>query len=208
MLFPNPLPTMQADLELARLSALLGGFVNQRLLVIGDLMLDEFIWGKVSRISPEAPVPVVNVVGETYYPGGAANVARNAREFGAQVAVMGLAGADGYGDRLLQLLQECGIDTAGVQRDGARPTTVKTRVIARNQQVVRVDRERPGALSAEQGQRATQQLQAAVAAVDAIVVADGSLLLTDWVTFLSAVNPDKPAPYTTRTVKGLVRSNL
>jgi D-glycero-beta-D-manno-heptose-7-phosphate kinase len=163
---------MQSDVEIARLSALLGAFGEQRILVIGDLMLDEFIWGKVSRISPEAPVPVVNVTGETYYPGGAANVARNVRELGARTAVMGLAGSDAAGGRLLELLSGCGIDTGGVERDAARRTSVKSRVIARNQQVVRVDREEPGALSAEQTARALERLGAAMAAVDAVVVAD------------------------------------
>jgi D-glycero-beta-D-manno-heptose-7-phosphate kinase len=163
---------MPADLELELLSGVLGAFPSRRLLVIGDLMLDEFLWGKVSRISPEAPVPVVNVVGESYYPGGAANVARNAREFGGAIALMGLAGDDAAGHRLLDLLERTGIDTAAVQRDASRPTTVKTRIIARNQQVVRVDRERPGALSAEQTQQAMRHLPGAVEAADAIVVAD------------------------------------
>jgi D-beta-D-heptose 7-phosphate kinase/D-beta-D-heptose 1-phosphate adenosyltransferase len=93
----------------------MAAFPAQRILVVGDLMLDEFIWGKVSRISPEAPVPVVNVTGESYYPGGAANVARNVREFSSHVAVMGIAGADQSGRRLLDLLQAAGIDTSGVQ---------------------------------------------------------------------------------------------
>ena len=84
-------------------------------------MLDEFIWGKVSRISPEAPVPVVNVAGESYYPGGAANVARNLREFSGHTAVMGLTGDDASGCRLLELLREAGIDTAAVQQDAAIP---------------------------------------------------------------------------------------
>ena len=163
---------MPADLELERLSAILGAFAGRRLLVIGDLMLDEFIWGKVSRISPEAPVPVVNVTGETYYPGGAANVARNAREFGAEIAVVGLAGDDANGRRLLDLLERSGVRTGGVQIDASRPTAVKSRVIARNQQVVRVDRERPGPLSAEQTRRAAAHLPGAVAESDAIVVAD------------------------------------
>src|SRR3954464_13327334 len=80
-------------------------FAGKRILAVGDLMLDEFIWGKVSRISPEAPVPVVNVVGESYYPGGAANVARNLREFTSSVAVMGLTGACAAGRRLIGLLR-------------------------------------------------------------------------------------------------------
>src|SRR5215472_19108552 len=95
-------------------AALIARFAGMRVLVIGDLMLDEFIWGTVSRISPEAPVPVVNVTSESYFPGGAANVARNLREFTEHVAIMGIAGADGPGQRLLALLHAAGIDTTGV----------------------------------------------------------------------------------------------
>ena len=163
---------MPADGDVARLRALAAGFAGKRILVVGDLMLDEFIWGKVSRISPEAPVPVVNVVGESYYPGGAANVARNVREFTGRTAVMGLAGDDPYGRRLLGLLEEAGIDTVAVQRDPAFSTIVKTRIIARNQQVVRVDRERPAALSAEQADCAMRALDRAIPAADGIIAAD------------------------------------
>src|SRR5690349_12315787 len=147
-------------------------FAGKRILVIGDLMLDEFIWGKVSRISPEAPVPVVNVTGESYYPGGAANVARNLREFTEKVAVIGSAGADAYGDRLLRLMESSGIDTSGVVRNGDLPTTVKTRIIARNQQVVRVDRERRGGLSPAQEHETMRQLDRIVQSADAVIVAD------------------------------------
>ena len=148
---------MQPDNLAARFGELLTGFARQRILVVGDLMLDEFIWGKVSRISPEAPVPIVNVTGESYYPGGAANVARNLKEFTGNVSLMGLAGEDPAGDRLLGLLEAAGIDTRCVQRDPALPTTRKTRVIARNQQVVRVDREQKPAASAGHTARADGQ---------------------------------------------------
>jgi D-glycero-beta-D-manno-heptose-7-phosphate kinase len=147
-------------------------FTGKRVLVIGDLMLDEFIWGTVSRISPEAPVPVVNVTGESYYPGGAANVARNLREFTGGAAVMGIAGNDAAGDRLLGLLRASGIDTSGVLRDAGVATSVKTRIIARNQQVVRVDRERKQPLSPELTERAMRFLDSVMAGVDAIIVAD------------------------------------
>jgi D-glycero-beta-D-manno-heptose-7-phosphate kinase len=160
---------MRAD---ARFSALLAGFSSRRILAVGDLMLDEFIWGKVSRISPEAPVPIVHVTGQSYYPGGVANVARNLKEFTPHVSLMGLAGSDAAGDRLLGLLASAGIETTGVQRDSAFPTTTKTRIIARNQQVVRVDREQKAALTAAQTARAIEQLDGMVAVVDAIVVAD------------------------------------
>jgi len=163
---------MPIDSAATRLRAIAADFAKRRILVIGDLMLDEFIWGKVSRISPEAPVPVVNVVGESYYPGGAANVARNVREFTGCTAVMGLAGDDPYGRRLLGLLGDAGIDTSGVQQDPAVSTIVKTRIIARNQQVVRVDRERPAPLSAAQTACVMQALDRAIPAADGIIVAD------------------------------------
>jgi D-beta-D-heptose 7-phosphate kinase/D-beta-D-heptose 1-phosphate adenosyltransferase len=163
---------MQTDLDPARLRALAGAFAGKRVLVIGDLMLDEFIWGKVSRISPEAPVPVVNVVSESSYPGGGANVARNVREFAASVAAIGVVGADAHGARLLELLEECGIDTGGIQQYPSRTTAVKTRVVARSQQVVRIDRERNEPLSEEQTRCAMRSIEAAIASVDAVIVAD------------------------------------
>jgi len=159
-------------MDSARLQHIVAGFAAQRVLVIGDLMLDEFVWGKVSRISPEAPVPVVKVTSESYYPGGAANVARNVREFTASTAVMGIIGTDARGDRLLRLLEAAGIDTSAVERDPGFATIVKTRIIARNQQVVRVDRESETHLTEEQGQRALQQLDRAMREADAIIVAD------------------------------------
>jgi D-glycero-beta-D-manno-heptose-7-phosphate kinase len=162
---------MQAE-NLERYAGLAAGFARGRILVVGDVMLDEFIWGKVSRISPEAPVPIVNVTGESYYAGGAANVARNLRELTPHVALMGLAGKDAAGDRLLGLLAAAGIDTVAVQRDPSLDTITKTRIIARNQQVVRVDRERKRALTGAETTRAIEQLDAIVAGVDAIVVAD------------------------------------
>jgi rfaE bifunctional protein kinase chain/domain len=186
-------------------------FAGRRVLVIGDLMLDEFIWGKVSRISPEAPVPVVEVTGESYYPGGAANVARNVREFTPHTLVMGIAGGDGYGDRLCALLEAGGIDASGVQRDAESRTTVKTRVIARNQQVVRVDRERVAALTPEQFDHARRHLERVLPDVDGIVVADygkGFLNqdLADLICFLARehgkVLAIDPHPHTSLTWRG------
>jgi D-glycero-beta-D-manno-heptose-7-phosphate kinase len=163
---------MSPDAQAARLRTLIGEFPRKQILIIGDLMLDEFIWGKVSRISPEAPVPVVNVTGESYYPGGAANVARNIREFTANTIVLGRVGADRYGCQLLELLAGCGIHTEGVLRDQAVATTVKTRIIARNQQVVRVDREQPAPLTAEQTAQVVDYIESVIPDVDAVVVAD------------------------------------
>jgi len=159
-------------MDRSRFSRIVDRFASQRILVIGDLMLDEFIWGKVSRISPEAPVPVVNVTSESYYPGGAANVARNVREFTTGVAVAGMVGGDARGEQLVNLLLAVGIDTTGVQRDSSRFTTTKTRIIARNQQVVRVDRERPEPLANAHTAQVMQYLEAAAPNVDAVIVAD------------------------------------
>ena len=112
--------------------------------MLGDLMLDEFVWGNVGRISPEAPVPVVEVARESSYPGGAANVARNLREFSSTVTMLGVTGDDDAGRKLSRLMEEGGISTRGILTDGTVPTIVKTRIIAQHQQVVRVDREKPG----------------------------------------------------------------
>src|ERR1700730_1727204 len=97
-------PAELATMNVRRLREILAGANKKRILVIGDLMLDEFVWGKVGRISPEAPVPVVEVTGESLYPGGAANVARNLREFIDAVAVVGLIGSDRSGRQLRELL--------------------------------------------------------------------------------------------------------
>lgn len=129
-------------MQLQRAEELIARFSGQHILVAGDVMLDEFVWGDVSRISPEAPVPVVEVTGESFFAGGAANVARNLREFGARVSMAGVRGADAAGAKLAGLLRDSRIDDAAVAVSPEAPTIVKTRVIARHQQVVRIDRER------------------------------------------------------------------
>jgi D-beta-D-heptose 7-phosphate kinase/D-beta-D-heptose 1-phosphate adenosyltransferase len=118
-------------MKLKRVGELLRTFPSKRVLVIGDLMLDEFVWGRVSRISPEAPVPVVEVIRESYYPGGAANVARNVREFTPSVFVMGVIGEDTHAQKLRNLLADNGISLDAVQHDRSFQTIVKTRIIAR-----------------------------------------------------------------------------
>jgi D-beta-D-heptose 7-phosphate kinase/D-beta-D-heptose 1-phosphate adenosyltransferase len=114
-----------------------------KILVIGDIMLDRFIWGKVSRISPEAPVPVVVVDNdkETFHLGGAANVANNIHSLEGKVSLCGLVGDDEWGEKIIKLFGELGIGTGGVFRERGRQTTVKTRIFANQQQVVRIDRE-------------------------------------------------------------------
>src|SRR5438045_6112548 len=129
-------------MDLTRLEQILDRASSKRITVIGDLMLDEFVWGKVGRISPEAPVPIVEVTGESLYPGGAANVARNLREFVDDVAVIGMLGKDRSGRQLRELLAEQNIDTSRAIDEERFRTIVKTRIIALHQQVVRVDREK------------------------------------------------------------------
>jgi D-beta-D-heptose 7-phosphate kinase/D-beta-D-heptose 1-phosphate adenosyltransferase len=155
-----------------RLKEILSRAGAKRILVIGDLMLDEFVWGKVGRISPEAPVPVVEVTGESFYPGGAANVARNLREFIGSVAVIGMIGADRGGRQLRELLAEQKIDTKDAVEDASFPTIVKTRIIARNQQIVRVDREQLRSPTPGQVSLIVRNVRRRLAKADAIIFED------------------------------------
>src|SRR6201993_2177029 len=147
-------------------------FPKKRLLVIGDVMLDGYVWGRVSRISPEAPVPVVEVIRESYYPGGAANVARNVREFTPTVFVMGMIGEDSHAHKLRKLLGENGIGLEAVQNDGSFQTIVKTRIIARQQQVVRVDREKPQPLTKDAQNRCVDKVRELLPQLDAVIFED------------------------------------
>jgi len=123
------------------LERLVRSFAEARILVVGDIMVDRFIWGKVSRISPEAPVPVVLIDRETFLFGGAANVVHNIHTLGGSVSLCGVVGDDDLGQRILKGLKEVGVQTDGIFVEQGRQTTVKTRVIAHQQQVVRIDRE-------------------------------------------------------------------
>ena len=145
-------------MDKSRVSNLLSQFANKRILVIGDLMLDEFLWGKVSRISPEAPVPVVEIVKEEFFPGGAANVARNLAEFSREVRLMGVTGKCRHAEFLRELLVSEGIQVGAVQSHECYRTIVKTRIIARHQHVVRYDRETNVRLQPEHATVALNQL--------------------------------------------------
>jgi len=145
---------------------------RKHILVVGEMILDEFIWGKVSRISPEAPVPVVDVVSESYHAGGAANVARNLREFVDHVHMFGLAGQDADAGTLRGLLQDQGIRLDCVATDPAYRTIRKTRIIARTQQVVRVDRERRTSFTPEQRAEVLAKFEVLLPQLDAIILED------------------------------------
>jgi D-beta-D-heptose 7-phosphate kinase/D-beta-D-heptose 1-phosphate adenosyltransferase len=173
-----------------RARQLVAAFATKRILVIGDLMLDEFIWGRATRLSPEAPVPVVEAsyADEEMFAGGAANVARNIRTLGAAVTVSGRVGeprVERFGDRLVELLNQDGIDTSLITHQPGVPTTVKTRVLARDKNsrvgatvvsrphhYVRIDREVRTPLSADVFAELHDKLDAAIAASDAVIVED------------------------------------
>lgn len=147
-------------------------FAGKRVLIIGDLILDEFLWGEVSRISPEAPVPVVWVRSESFMPGGAANVANNIRVLGGKAYLAGVIGSDERGRILKELLVAKGLDTEGIVIDTERPTILKTRVIAHHQQVVRIDKEKPESLNPELIKRIVSYVKKVIKDIDAIIIED------------------------------------
>jgi D-beta-D-heptose 7-phosphate kinase/D-beta-D-heptose 1-phosphate adenosyltransferase len=130
------------DIDIKYLNRAVDSFKRLKILVIGDIMLDRFIWGKVARISPEAPVPVVEVERETAMLGGAANVINNLASLGGKGILCGIIGDDATGREIVSKLEELNVDIGGVIVDQDRPTSVKTRIIAHAQQVVRYDREK------------------------------------------------------------------
>jgi D-beta-D-heptose 7-phosphate kinase/D-beta-D-heptose 1-phosphate adenosyltransferase len=149
-------------------------FLNpaKRILVVGEVMLDQFIWGRVSRISPEAPVPVVEVQRETFNAGGAANVARNLREFVDHVHLLSLAGAGPHAELLRKLLTAGGILLDGLVQDENYTTIRKTRVVARGQQVVRVDYEKRRSFTDAQRAQVLAHFRALLPGLDAIIIED------------------------------------
>jgi len=149
-------------------------FRRSRLLVVGDLMLDRFIWGSVERISPEAPVPVLRMNTESFRLGGAANVVHNIHSLGGKVAVVGVVGRDRTGSMLLEALRGIGISTAGVFVESGLQTTQKIRIIAhpRHQQIVRLDRENDGRLGKQVLQKIRRFMIRNAARYDAVVISD------------------------------------
>jgi D-beta-D-heptose 7-phosphate kinase/D-beta-D-heptose 1-phosphate adenosyltransferase len=145
---------------------------DKRILVVGDAMLDEWVWGSVSRISPEAPVPVVKVNDHSYTLGGAGNVVSNLRAVRAHVAFAGAVGDDAEGRRLIDLLDELEVDHSAVVTARDRPTTRKTRIVAHNQQVVRADWESVDALSGPDSMRLCDRLTKLAPDCDAVILSD------------------------------------
>ena len=159
-------------LSTARVRALLDAARTTRLLVVGDVMLDQFIWGNVSRISPEAPVPVVDFVRESLMPGGAANVARNLSALKVPVELFGLIGQDDAARRLKDLLTEQNVGCRGLVTHGDRHTSIKTRIVAHQQQVVRVDRESRSDADRETTRELLTALEPNLLVASAVIVGD------------------------------------
>src|SRR5579862_1892590 len=155
-----------------RVRQILNGAAKNRILVVGDVMLDHFVWGTVARISPEAPVPVVDFGKESSMPGGAANVARNLTSLRVTTELHGVVGNDDAARRLKRLLTEHHIGCRGLVTSRSRPTSLKTRIVAHTQQVVRIDREARDGIDASLARRLSTQLGKMVSKSAAVIIGD------------------------------------
>ncbi|MDR1696453.1 MAG: D-glycero-beta-D-manno-heptose-7-phosphate kinase [Endomicrobium sp.] len=154
------------------LSKIIDSFKKQTVLVVGDIMIDKFVWGKVSRISPEAPVPVVEITKETETLGGAGNVANNITALGGKAFVIGTIGEDMTAASLMSLLKEKSVNSDYLVCDSRRPTIIKTRIIAANQQVVRVDKEVKGSFTLSTEAKVIGNIEKLIPQSDAVVISD------------------------------------
>ena len=159
-------------MELNRFREITSGFVDRNVLVVGDLMLDTYLWGDINRVSPEAPVPIVEVNKIEHNPGGAANVALNLASLGCQVSLIGLIGTDAEGTILKNLLDQHNIICTDLVVSESWPTTVKSRIIAHNQQVVRADRELNKDLSKSSNNNLIKSVKSIIENIDAIILGD------------------------------------
>lgn len=155
-----------------RLNELFDSFERKTIAVVGDVMLDRYFWGSVNRISPEAPVPVVDVESESARLGGAANVAHNIHSLGGETLLVGVVGDDSSGELLLKTMKENGFFTGGIIRDPDRPTTVKTRIIAHHQHIVRIDRELRTDIRDSIARQIVNFVRENIASIDAIILED------------------------------------
>jgi len=162
----------QNKLSASRVRQILSAAQKTRVLVIGDVMLDQFIWGSVSRISPEAPVPVLDFSRESFMPGGAANVARNLVALATPAELFGAIGNDDAARKLLKLLGEQYIGCDGLVKSSVRHTSIKTRIVAHQQQVVRVDRETRGALDGKTTAALLAEFKKKITRADAVIIGD------------------------------------
>jgi len=155
-----------------KLLEILSRLKERNILVVGDIMLDEYIWSRVNRISPEAPVPVADVISIVYTPGGAGNVANNIQALGGKAYLVGVVGKDSSKDKLFKALRERGIGTDKIIVDEDRPTTLKTRIIVHGQHVVRIDREEKSPISGKLSQRILELARSIIDKIEAVLISD------------------------------------
>lgn len=158
--------------NLSELREILNGFKGKRIAVIGDMMVDHYLWGQVDRVSPEAPVPVVDVEREEYRLGGAANVVSNLKALGAEPYPIGVTGEDIYSDKLKSMLRDLHIESRYLIADQERVTTLKSRIIAHNQQVVRIDRESRRDINGKTEEKISEVLESLSSQLNGIIIED------------------------------------
>jgi len=199
-------------MKISKADGILSLFSGKKILVLGDLMLDHWIWGKVRRISPEAPVPVVEVEKHTYTLGGAANVVNNLCSLGACVSVTGVVGNDREGRLLRSEMQGRNIATEGLFVDPDRPTTLKTRIIAHHQQVVRADFERKGSLAPRLNKKIACYIRENLEEFDGFLLSDYNKgvinaelmdIIAPYLTRVSVISTANPKPENITMMKGL-----
>ena len=159
-------------IDLKRIKNILESFRERKILVYGDLMIDEFIFSNVKRISPEAPVPVAEVIEKNYRLGGASNVAANIVSLGGKASMAGLVGDDGFGRLFSESAMEQGIDISCIVKDDERPTTVKTRILAQNQQIARIDSEKRHAMGKKVQDEMKRILSDNIDKYEAVIISD------------------------------------
>lgn len=161
-----------AEMQYDKLLSMVNDFKKKRILVIGDVMLDEYVWGSATRISPEAPVPVVEVQNRTFNPGGAANTVSNILALGAKASLLGLVGRDRNAKLLKSILDESGINTDLLMPVGGRPTTTKVRIVAQGQQVMRADQEDASPASPALAKQMLKKVESVIGKIDGVAVSD------------------------------------
>ena len=159
-------------ISIERLEEILNGFDKVRIAVVGDMMLDEYLIGKVNRISPEAPVPVVNIEEERVVLGGASNVANNLRSLEGKVLIFGVVGKDVNGEKFINELQEKEMDYSGIVKDETRPTIIKSRVLSQGQQLLRIDWEKDTNISKDIQDKIVENIKKNIDNIDAILLSD------------------------------------
>jgi len=155
-----------------RLKDIVENFIGKKVLIIGDCMLDEYVYGDCNRISPEAPIPVFVRKQAKDFPGGAANVSANIKAVGGEPVIIGIVGNDLQGRRFLEVMKEKNIDSGGILASDFRQTTVKTRIVAQNQQMIRIDKEVVNELSSDETESIKKKIENLIGSVNSVVISD------------------------------------